>query len=324
MLAGRKSVMCHERKIIIDEAIPNNQLDNISNLLEREGINYSSFYLIAKENQGIPDYQIIHLLLNKSTIFFTADRPLHNTVLSKGYKSYYFNGDNFSPKTLKGIQTIKLPAQIKKDLQLRDYNNEPKTEIRHLLLPLSEKSLKKLRTKRRRIKSYFGGAENIEQIAITVSYKPSKSSMLIGIKFRISSNCGVKALDASESYISEKIKSENREIVALNYSLILAIQLMLNHIKTSIFFDTQRFEDPQKYLYKENQDQYQFMFKKLAENFKQIEFMPSAKGLFIERLRRKLEDLSISNNNEIVHGKIFEIENKIRQFYSDNNSQIVA
>jgi len=58
--------------------------------------------------------------------------------------------------------------------------------------------------------------------------------------FTISSNCGVKALDASKSYISEKIKSENREIVALNYSLILAIQLMLNHIKTTIFFDTQQ------------------------------------------------------------------------------------
>ena len=66
------------------------------------------------------------------------------------------------------------------------------------------------------------------------------------------------------------------------------------------------------------------MFKKLAENFKQIKFMPSAKGLFIERLRRKLEDLSISNNNEIMHGRISEIENKIRQFYLDNNSQIVA
>ena len=66
------------------------------------------------------------------------------------------------------------------------------------------------------------------------------------------------------------------------------------------------------------------MFKKLVENFKQIEFKPSAKGLFIESLRRKLEDLSISNTNEIVRGRIFEIENEIRQFYSDNNSQLVA
>lgn len=316
--------MSHERKIIIDEAIPNNQLKNIANFLERKGINYSGFYLIAKEHQGIPDYQIIHFLLNKTTIFFTTDRPLHNTVLSKGYKSYYFNGDNFFSKTLKGIQTIKLPAQIKKNLQLRDCYHAPKTEIRHLVLPKSEKWLKKLRTKRRRIKSHFGGAENMEQVAITVSYKSSKPSILIGVRFKISSNSGVKALDASESYISEKIESKNREIVALNYSLMLAIQLMLNHIKTIIFFDSQRFEDPRKYLYNEDQDQYQFMFKKLVENFKQIEFTPSAKGFFIERLRRKLEDLSISNSNEIVGGRIFEIGNEIQQFYSDNNSQTIA
>lgn len=191
-------------------------------------------------------------------------------------------------------------------------------------MPKSDKFLKKLRTKRRRIKNHFGGAENMEQTAITVSYKSSKSSMLIGVKFRISSNSGVKALDASESYISEKIEYEKKEIIALNYSLILAIQLMLNHIRTTLFFDTQRFEDPRKYLYNEDQDEYQFMFKKLVENFKQIEFTPSAKGMFIERLRRKLENLSISNSNEIVRGRIFEIENEIQQFYSDNNSQIVA
>jgi len=248
-------------------------------------------------------------LLNKTTIFFTVDRPLHNTVLSKGYKSYYFDADNFSPKPLKGIKTIKLPAQIKKDLQLKDYYHLPKTEIRHLLLPESEKGLKKLKTKRRRIK---------------VSYESSKSSILIGVRFKISSNSGVKALDASESYISEKIESKNREIVALNYSLMLAIQLMLNHIKTIIFFDSRRFEDPRKYLDNEDQDQYQFMFKKLVKNFKQIEFTPSAKGFFIERLRRKLEDLAISNSNEIVGGRIFEIGNEIRKFYLDNNSQMLV
>ncbi len=316
--------MSYKRKIIIDESIPDNQRENIAKLLGQKGINHSGFYLIAKENQGIPDYQIIHFLLNTSTIFFTADRPLHNTVLLKGYKSYYFNGDNFSPKALKGIQPIKLPAQIKKDLQLRDCYHEPKTEIRQLVLPKSEKHLKKLRTKRRRIKNHFGGTDNMEQVAITVSYMSSKSSMLIGVKFRISSNSGVKALDASESYISEKIECENREIVALNHSLILAIQLTLSHIKTTIFFDTHRFEDPKKYLSNEDQDQYQFMFKKLVENFNQLEFTPSAKGLFIERLRRKLEGLTVLNSNEVVSGRISEIENEIRQFYSDNNSQIIA
>jgi hypothetical protein len=66
------------------------------------------------------------------------------------------------------------------------------------------------------------------------------------------------------------------------------------------------------------------MFKKLMESFKQIEFTPSAKGFFIERLRRKIEDLSSANSNEVVDGKIFEIGNEIQKFYSENNSQIVV
>ena len=71
-------------------------------------------------------------------------------------------------------------------------------------MPKSEKCLKKLRTKRRRIKSYFGGVENMEQVSITVSFKSVRSLMLIGVRFKISSKSGVKALDASESYICEK------------------------------------------------------------------------------------------------------------------------
>ena len=132
--------------------------------------------------------------------FFT----LQHSVLSKGYKSYYFDGHNFTPEPLKGIKKIRLPVQIKKNLQLEDNYHLPKTEIRHLVLPKSEKCLKKLRTKRRRIKSYFGGVENMEQVSITVSFKSVRSLMLIGVRFKISSKSGVKALDASESYICEK------------------------------------------------------------------------------------------------------------------------
>jgi hypothetical protein len=314
--------MSHKRKIIVDESISENQSPNIEIFLTRKRINFSNLYLIAKENEGIPDYQIIHFLLDKSTILFTSDRPFHNTVLSKGYTSYYFNGDNFSPKKLNGIKTIKLPLQIKKDLHLKDSYHEPKTEIRSLVLPKSAKVLKKLRTKRRRIKSHFGGTENMEQVAITVSFKPSESSMIIGIKVRIASNSGIKAIDASENYITEKIEHENRQIVALNYSMILAIQLMLNNVKTTIFFDTQNIDDPQRYLTGEASNQYQFMFKKLIKGFKQIIFTPSSKGPFIEKLRRKLVDLSKSNSNEIVRGRIIEIEKDIRQFYSENNLHI--
>ena len=308
-----------QKRIIIDEAIPDSQIENIAKLLKRKDIKYSDFFFITKEHQGMPDYQIIHFLLNESTVFFTADRPLHNTVLKKGYKSFFFNGDNFSAKPLKGVSTIRLPPYIKKDLQPKDQYHEPETEIRHLVLPKSEKSLKKLRTKRRRIKSYFGGTENMDLVAITVSYKTLKSSILVGTRIKISSNIGVKALDASESYVKENIYSENGGIIALSHALILPIQLMLNHIKTIVYYDAHKFKDPGQYIHKNDQQQYQYTFQKLLDNFPQIEFTPSVKGFFIERLRQKLDDLSLLNTNEIVRGRLSEINSDINQFYSDKN-----
>jgi hypothetical protein len=304
-----------KKQIIIDESFPNNQVESLSKHLKRKNIKYSNFYFISQKHPGMPDQQIIQLLLNKTTVLITMDRPLHNTVLKKGFKSFYFDGDNFSPKPLKGVRPIKLPPQVKKDLQPKAQYAEQKTEIRHLVLPKSEKSLKKLRTKRRRIRNYFGGIDNMDMAAVTVSFESFRSSILIGIRIKISSNTGAKALDASESYISEKAEPENKTIAAMSYALILPIQLMLNHIKTIIYYDARTFAEPGIFQGNGKLNQHQFMYKKLLESFPKIEFQPSAKGFFIERLRQKLYDLSMSNTNEIVEGGISEMINDIQQYY---------
>jgi hypothetical protein len=225
------------KKIIIDESIPENQVENIVSLLKRKRINYSDFCFIAKEHKGMPDYQILHFLLNDATVLFTCDRPFHNTVLKKGYKSFYYNGEVFSSEWLKGISPIKMPAHIRKDLSPQDSYHETWSGIRNLVLPKSEKGLKRLRTKRRRIKSYFGSTENMESVAITVSYMSFDSSMLVGIRIKISSNTGIEALDASESYISEKIETGNREIIAICHGLVASIQMMLNNVETVIYYE---------------------------------------------------------------------------------------
>lgn len=308
--------------IIIDESFPNNQIESLSKHLKRKNIKYSSLYFISQKHPGMPDHQIIQLLLNKKTVLITMDRPLHNTVLKKGYKSFFFNGDNFSPKPLKGVRSIKLPPQVKKDLKPKEQYAEQKTEIRHLVLPKAERSLKKLRTKRRRIRNYFGGLDNMGMAAVTVSFESFKASILIGVRIKISSNTGAKALDASESYISEEAKPENRAITAMSYALILPIQLMLNHVKTIIYFDTRTFTDPNVFQGNGKLGQYQFLFKKLLGSFPKIEFQPSAKGFFIERLRRKLNDLTMLDSNEIVQGSISEMINEVQQFYLEKKKRV--
>ena len=312
-----------KNKIIVDEAVSNEMVVRFQTYLANKGDKYIDPLFIAKEHQGMPDGQILHHLLNRKTIFLTTDRPLHNKVLSQGLKSYYVNKNTFISRKLKGIRN-KNYILHKNDLNVKANYHLPKTDIRSLLLPSSEKSLKRLRTKRRRIRSHFSGQEHLDQVAITVSWESNKSSTLFGIKFRISSNVGIKALDASESYIRDKILPENRKIVALNYALILSIQLMLHFVKTQVYYDSPKINDPLFYLKNEPQTQYSILFTELKKNFTNLEFIPSTKGLFIERLRAKLFNLSNYNSNEIVAGNISDILVKLKNINSVNNVQLTS
>lgn len=306
--------------IVVDEAVSNEIVDHFQKYLIKKGYKNFEPLFIAKAHQGMPDGQILQHLLNGKTIFLTTDRPLHNKVLSQGLKSYYVNKNTFISRKLKGIKN-KNYALHKNDLNLKDSYHLPKTVIRSILLPSSEKGLKKLRTKRRRIRSHFGGQDHLDQVAITVSWEPFKSLTLFGIKFRISSNVGIKALDASESYIADKIEPENRSIIAINYALILSIQLMLHFVKTQVYYDAPKIEDPLLDLQNEHQSPYLMLFTELQKNFDNIEFVPSTKGWFIERFRTKLVDLSKYKSNEIVAGNISDILVKLNSVNCISNSQ---
>jgi hypothetical protein len=303
------------KKIVVDEAVSEESLRYFLSFLREKGYDHLDTLLISKQHSGMPDSHIVHHLLDKTTFFLTTDRPLHNTILSQGLKSYCYSHGNFTAKKIKGIKNKALTPLNKEALVLKDNYHLPKTDIRPYLLPSAEKSLKKLRTKRRRIRNHFGGHDNLNLVAITISWKPRNASTLIGVKFRISTNIGKKALDASENYFKEKIAPEQRDIVAINYALILSIQLMLHSVETHVYFDSLKMTNPTLYLNDENQSSHAKLLATLHENFSNIEFIPSTKGLFIERLRAKLEDLSAGNSNEIIQGNMSEILHNAKKFY---------
>ncbi len=311
----------NKNKLVVDEAVSNEMFVRFQTYLTNKGYRNLDTLFIAKKHPGMPDGQILHHLLDSKTIFLTTDRPLHNKVLSQSLESYYVNKNTFISRKLKGI-TNKNYIFHKNDLNVKENYHLPKTDIRSLLLPSSEKSLKKLRTKRRRIRSHFGGQGHLDQVAITVSWESNKSSTLVGIKFRISSNVGIKALDASESYIRDKIVPGNRNIVVLNYALILSIQLMLHFVRTHVYYDSPKIDDPLLYLTNEHKTPYSMLFAELTNNFPNLEFIPSTKGLFLERLRTKLGNLSKYNSNEIVAGNIADVLVKFKNINSENNSQV--
>jgi len=308
-LAMRKNM----KKIVVDEAVSEEMGRQFLSFLRMKGYDGLDILFISKKHTGMPDSHIVHHLLDHSTFFLTTDRPLHNTVIAQGLKSYHYSHGKFISKKIKGIKNKELTPLNKEALVLKDNYHLPKTEIRPYLLPSAEKSLKKLRTKRRRIKNHFGGYDNLDLVALTVSWKALNTSTLFGLKFRISTNIGKKALDASENYFCDQISPQYRDIAATNYALILSIQLMLHGVETIVYFDSPKMTNPELHLNDEDQNPHVELFAKLHENFSDIEFIPSTKGQFIERLRAKLEDLSAGKSNEIVPGNMTEILNNYKE-----------
>jgi hypothetical protein len=297
------------KKIIVDEAVSEESGRQFLSFLRKKGYDDLEILFVNREHPGMPDSHIVRHLLDHSTFFLTADKPLHNAVITQGLKSYHSSHGKFISKKFKGIKDKELTPLNKKALVIKGNYHLPKTEIRPYLLPCAEKSLKKLRTKRRRIRSHFGGYDNLDLVALTVSWKALNASTLFGLKLRISTNIGKKALDASENYFCDQIAAQHRNIVAINYALILSIQLMLHGVETKIYFDSPKMTNPVPHLCCEDQGVHAELFDRLQENFSDIEFIPSKKGRFVERLRTKLEDLSIGESNEIVSGYMSEILN---------------
>ena len=300
------------KKVVVDEAVSEELTRQFLSFLRKKGYYRPEIITIHKDHSGMPDSHIVHHLLDHSTFFLTTDRPLHNAIIAQGLRSYHCSHGKFNSKKIKGIKNKVLTPLKRETLVLKDNYHPPKTQIRSHLLPSSEKSLKKLRTKRRRIRSYFGGFDNLDLVGLTVSWKALNTTTLFGLKIRISSNVGKKALDASENYFCDRIASRYHDIVAVNYALILSIQLILHDVKTIIYFDSPKMTNPALSLSGDDKSQHAKLFAALYENFSDMEFIPSTKGRFIERLRAKLVDLSVGNSNEIVPGNMSEILSKVK------------
>jgi hypothetical protein len=154
----------------------------------------------------------------------------------------------------------------------------------------------------------------MDQVAVTVSWQTLGKQILVGVRIQISSNTGLKALDASESYTAESLPSECRGIGALSYVLVLVIQLMLNSVATVVYFDSARIDIAAPSAVTLDNQMYQDFFKHLSESFVQLEFVPVSKGRHVEALRKKLTQLLASRDtNEIQQENIREIMNRFSE-----------
>jgi hypothetical protein len=298
-------------RIIIDESVSAVQFAAFETFARQHNLDTSDRVFIKEAHPAIPDSLILQHYLDETTILVTTDRPFHNTVLARGLRSYYLDSTRITDQPLSGIRPNPEIMPAKNDLILKDSYEHVPVDIRPLLLPASPGRLKKLRVKRRRIRNHFQGAEHLEQVAVSVSWLERGTETLIGIRVRIASNVGLKALEASESYLLETIAPKQRGLVSICHALVLLIQLMLHPAKTVLYYDADQMDDPLAAA-PEIADRYQPFFETLLECFEQLEFVPVTKGQHLEKLRRKLDQLSRNDKaNEIVPGDILEIANKV-------------
>jgi hypothetical protein len=237
----------------------------------------------------------------------TADRVAHNKVLLEQKRSVYID-KNFviSEAVLKGIR---LPVKnINSNVsELQSNYVIEKTDIHEILLPESEQQLKKLRTKRRRIRNYFEGLDNIGNIDISISKKDNKNKTLIGIKIRAISNNGIKSLDASEIYIVEDKNQDEKIFIC--YVLITLLRLLLNSKIITVYYDLSEINgDFDSKLVTEFSE----LYITLKSYFDRLTIKPINKGKNIETVRRKLWQLNKNDSgNEIVIGDIAVIKHRI-------------
>lgn len=297
------------KDLIIDESVSQKQLKIVLNYLKSKKISLSEIIDIKETFPGIPDNEIIKHLLNENSIFITNDRVAHNKVLFHKKKSIYIDIDFIIKESrLKGI---KLPQKNinNKNTELSDNYLIEKTDIHEKVIPESEKQLKKLKTKRRRIRNYFEGLDNINNIDISLSQKQGREKTLIGLKIRAISNNGIKSLDASEIYIIENQYKDQR--VLLCYVLIALLRLNLNSKTTTIYYDQTQISGD---FNSELKTEFAKLYETLKSYFDQLIINSVKKGKNIEMLRRKLNQL-IKNDagKEIVVGDIEKIRGRMME-----------
>ena len=292
-------------RIVVDEGVSAEALGRFETFARAQGIWSLRCVLVREQHPGMPDGQIVSHLLDQSSIFVTTDRPLHNRVLAKRYRSYYLDGGGITGKPLHGIHQKRHTQHSETPQPIQESYLPPTSDLHPLLMPDAASKLKRLRTKRRRIRNHFGGLQHLDQVAVTVSWRAMGADTLVGVRLRISSTVGIKALDASEAYFLETPAPEQRGNAALCHAFVLCLQLMLQSVRTLIYFDAHAIEDPSAAMAADSEDRYLNLLGRLMPLFDKLAFTSTTKGRYLERLRTKLDKLAGDrNDNEIVLGEL--------------------
>ena len=203
-----------------------------------------------------------------------------------------------------GVNVSKpLPQSVHTDLQ-DDCHHRPDHEIAtRLKSGMTEKQLKRYPTARRRIRSHFGSARAIGQVAVTVGSKSTRSGFLCGFAFQVAGNSGRKGLRASEGYCLPTADGANSACPVIHALRDLYL-LQLEQVRTEVFAIPPESLNLSRGLLESDSRQTMeplaHSLKHLLQGVSSLTLYPCAKGRFFESMQRKLEQLDRTDSNEVT------------------------
>ncbi len=265
----------------------------------------AEYVFLEKAHKGIPDVEILDKLLASNDVLLTVDRVLHNRACAQGVMSFTLNAQGqLQRRPLKDVALPKgKPASsVIKELK-DDYTTAPSALTLKLTNGMSEKDLKAFRTRRRRIRSYFGSAASLSSVAMTIDATIAKNKVLCGYAIKIAGHSGVKGLRASEGYCAMNAPAYDPAYPAI-HALCASFYLHLDQVPTELFIIPQESLRLCQMLINAapasvSQPSHRAL-QEMMRGIPRLKLFPCVKGFFHDNMKQKLQQLSNFRSNEIT------------------------
>ncbi len=275
------------------------------------------YVFLAEEHPGIPDVEILDKLLLPGVVLLTGDCVLHMRALKQGIRSYTLNEHRqLTRRALRGIQLSGTGPRSVHGRLKDSYLHRPADDVVHRLNPdLTEKQSKRYRRARRRIRSYFGSAQAINHVGVTVGSKLTGKGLLCGFVLHLAGTSDVKGLRASEGYCLSA-QAEMHPAFPVLHALRDLYFLQLERMPTELFVIpaasldlSGRLLDPETI---EPADPFRIALRKLLQGIPRLALQPCAKGRFFDNMQRKMEQLTRTDSNEVTNLDFDQIAQRLR------------
>jgi hypothetical protein len=259
---------------------------------------------LAIRYPAIPDVEILDKLLTPDTVLLTRDGVLHNRALAQGRRSFTLNaqGQLTRKPLLLASRRVRAPVPSVLPQLKASYQHEPHPIALALSANPPPKVLKAQRSRRRRIRSYFGSVDNIARVAWTIGARPHQGHLLCGYVMHAEGYRGVKGLRASEGYgIDRRLAPDPAQ--CLVFALCEVFQLHLELVKHEFFIIPQAAYDLACKLTEPPPASPSPLHDSLHQPLQAIphkHLSPCVKGRFYEQMQGKLDQLATSVTNEMV------------------------